>query len=116
VKLVVDKVNDEVAPIEERERLAPQRTPGGRSTSATSTTSPPGSASTKALPLPADELDSRRKQGCLQARLEVFDFIEGFYNPRRRHSALGYLSPAEYEQTQDNSIKMNNNDRTAIAV
>jgi putative transposase len=51
-----------------------------------------------------------------QARLELFDFIEGFYNPRRRHSALGYLSPAEYEQTQDNSIKMNNNDRTAIAV
>lgn len=28
----------------------------------------------------------------------VFDFIEGFYNPRRRHSTLGYLSPADYEQ------------------
>lgn len=27
----------------------------------------------------------------------VFAFIEGFYNPRRRHSTLGYLSPAEYE-------------------
>ena len=33
-----------------------------------------------------------------QARIGVFDFIEGFYNPRRRHSALGYLSPAAYEQ------------------
>jgi putative transposase len=33
-----------------------------------------------------------------EARLAVFDYIEGFYNPRRRHSALGQLSPAEYEQ------------------
>ena len=27
----------------------------------------------------------------------AFAYIEGFYNPRRRHSALGYLSPADYE-------------------
>ena len=33
-----------------------------------------------------------------EARMAVFDFIEVFYNPRRRHSALGYLSPAEYER------------------
>ena len=33
-----------------------------------------------------------------QARLAVFDYIETFYNPRRRHSALGYLSPDEYEK------------------
>lgn len=32
------------------------------------------------------------------ARLAVFRYIEGFYNPLRRHSALGYLSPAEYER------------------
>lgn len=31
------------------------------------------------------------------ARLAIFEYIEGFYNPRRRHSALGYLSPGEYE-------------------
>ena len=29
---------------------------------------------------------------------EVFEYIEGFYNPRRRHSTLGMLSPADYEQ------------------
>ena len=32
------------------------------------------------------------------ARRALFDYIEGWYNPHRRHSALGYLSPAEYER------------------
>lgn len=32
------------------------------------------------------------------ARADVFDYIERFYNPRRRHSTLGYLSPMEYEK------------------
>jgi putative transposase len=33
-----------------------------------------------------------------QAKASVFDYIETFYNPRRRHSALGYLSPVEHER------------------
>ena len=32
------------------------------------------------------------------ARLALFDYIEAFYNSHRRHSALGYLSPAEFER------------------
>lgn len=32
------------------------------------------------------------------ARLGVFDYIEAFYNTTRRHSALAYLSPAEFER------------------
>lgn len=32
------------------------------------------------------------------ARADVFDYIERFYNPRRRHSMLGYLSPVEFEE------------------
>jgi transposase InsO family protein len=32
------------------------------------------------------------------ARQSVFEYIELFYNPRRRHSALGYLSPDQFEQ------------------
>ena len=34
-----------------------------------------------------------------EARSAVFDFIEGWYNPRRRHSALDYLSPMIFERT-----------------
>jgi len=33
-----------------------------------------------------------------QARASIVEYIEMFYNPKRRHSSLGYLSPAEYEQ------------------
>ncbi len=33
-----------------------------------------------------------------QARREIVDYIESFYNSWRRHSALGYLSPAEFEE------------------
>ncbi|MBP6727447.1 MAG: IS3 family transposase [Thauera sp.] len=32
-----------------------------------------------------------------EARADVFDYIERFYNPRRRHSKLGYISPMEFE-------------------
>ena len=33
-----------------------------------------------------------------QARRDLFQYIEGFYNPRRLHSALGYISPADAER------------------
>jgi transposase InsO family protein len=33
-----------------------------------------------------------------QARRELFEYIEGFYNTRRLHSGIGYRSPAEYER------------------
>ena len=32
-----------------------------------------------------------------QARADLFDYVERFYNPRRRHSTLGFLSPADFE-------------------
>ncbi len=35
-----------------------------------------------------------------QARADVFDSIERFYNPRRRHSTIGYLSPMEFERNK----------------
>jgi putative transposase len=33
-----------------------------------------------------------------QAKADVFDYIERFYNPKRRHSTIGYLSPMEFER------------------
>ncbi len=33
-----------------------------------------------------------------KARADVFDYIERFYNAKRRHSTIGYLSPMEFER------------------
>ena len=33
-----------------------------------------------------------------EAKLAVFEWIEGWYNPQRRHSSIGYLSPMEFER------------------
>ena len=49
--------------------------------------------------LECEVLDRERFRTQADARLAVFDFIEGWYNPRRRHSALDYLSPMIYERT-----------------
>ena len=48
--------------------------------------------------LECELLDRRRFQSQAAAKMAVFEFIEGFYNPRRRHSALGYESPIGYER------------------
>jgi putative transposase len=47
--------------------------------------------------LECELLDRRRFKNHAEARMAVFEFIEGFYNPRRRHSSLGYLSPIKFE-------------------
>ena len=49
--------------------------------------------------LECELLDRHRFHTQVEARLAVFDFIEGWYNPRRRHSALDYRSPMIFERT-----------------
>ena len=41
-----------------------------------------------------------RFQSRAHARLEIFEFIEIWYNRNRRHSTLGYLTPEEFEQNE----------------
>ena len=48
--------------------------------------------------LECELIDRSRWRSFAEARMAVFDYIECFYNPRRRHSALGYLSPVTFEQ------------------
>jgi putative transposase len=49
--------------------------------------------------LECELLNRQSFQTHVQARMAVFDFIEGWYNPLRRHSALDYLSPINYERS-----------------
>lgn len=50
--------------------------------------------------LECELLDRNRFKTHAEAKMALFDFIEGWYNPHRKHSALGYKSPAQYEQLQ----------------
>ena len=49
--------------------------------------------------LECELLDRRKFQTKAEARIAIFQFIEGWYNPGRRHSALGYSSPINYERS-----------------
>lgn len=48
------------------------------------------------------ELQDRHKfRTRREAERAIFHFIEAYYNPRRRHSTLGYRTPNEYEMLAD---------------
>jgi len=48
--------------------------------------------------LECELLERTRFRSQAEARMAVFDFIEGFYNTHRRHSGIGNLSPLEFER------------------
>jgi len=47
--------------------------------------------------LKTERLNRRQYRTRDELRADVFDYIERFYNPRRRHSTLGYVSPVQFE-------------------
>ena len=44
--------------------------------------------------------DLAREYEPSEQRVAIVDFIEGFYNTRRRHSSIGYCSPVQFEKRQ----------------
>jgi putative transposase len=48
-------------------------------------------------------LNRRRFKTQAEAKMAVFEWIEGWYNPHRRHSSLGYRSPVNYERAHQRS-------------
>ena len=48
--------------------------------------------------LKTEEVDNNVYETRQQARTSIFSYIEGFYNPKRRHSSLNYLSPNDFER------------------
>ena len=52
--------------------------------------------------LECELLDRRCFRTQAEAKLAVFEYIEGFYNVRRRHSSLGYRSPIRFEKEMAN--------------
>ena len=55
--------------------------------------------------LECERLDRHTFHTQAQARLAIFEFIEGWYNPHRRHSALHYLSPNRYEALHPRTLQ-----------
>jgi putative transposase len=48
--------------------------------------------------LKIERFHGRRYRTRDEARSDIFSYIEGFYNPRRRHSTLDYVSPTAFER------------------
>ena len=48
--------------------------------------------------LKCELIHDRRYRTRAEARQDIFEYIEVFYNRKRRHSSLGYLSPVSYEE------------------
>jgi len=48
--------------------------------------------------LEREVIDRRTSRSQAEARMAIFTWLEGWYNPHRRHSSLAYLSPINYER------------------
>jgi putative transposase len=55
------------------------------------------SSRNSSLPIKTERTARKTYRTRDEAKADVFDYIECFYNPKRRHSTIGYLSPVEFE-------------------
>jgi len=53
--------------------------------------------------LECEFIDQRTFPPQAEARMAIFEYIEGWYNPHRRHSRLGYRSPVNFERCYQQS-------------
>jgi transposase InsO family protein len=58
--------------------------------------------------LACELLNRQRFHTHAEARMEIFAYIEGWYNSRRHHSGLDYLSPIEYERKHNLEVSNSN--------
>ena len=56
--------------------------------------------------LECELLDRHRFRSHAEARMAIFDYIEGWYNPHRRHSSLGQISPFKFERRQQQEARV----------
>ena len=54
--------------------------------------------------LECELLEQQRFTSQADARMAVFDFIEGWYNPHRRHQSLGQQSPTNFEKSHQHGL------------
>ena len=69
--------------------------------------------------LECELLDRHSFHSKAQARTALFTYIEGWYNPRRQHSSIGYLAPEKFaqrhaRQTLKGRVIRNNPDHSAL--
>ena len=55
--------------------------------------------------LECELIDRTKFRTQAEAKMAVFDYIEGFYNPRRRHSSIGQMSPVNFERAHRESAQ-----------
>ena len=66
--------------------------------------------------LKQEETNMKEYRDLEDLRLHIAEFIERYYNQKRLHSALGYLSPAEFERTTVSSAAASIADMTQLKI
>ena len=65
--------------------------------------------------LEREVLNRRRFKSQAEAKMAIFEWIEGWYNPHRRHSSLGYRSPVNYERAHAQGSRHDHECKTVAA-